>query len=164
MTERTETKDVVVERVMEAPIDHVWKMWTEPEHFAAWYGPPGAAVEVITMDVRVGGRRLVAMSMTTPDGPHRMWLAGEHLEIEPKTRIVYSEAMSDADGTILEGEASGMPDGKPLLTRIVVELEDLGVRTKMVMTHVGVPEDSPGAAGWEAAMVDFAAHLTTIEP
>ena len=163
MTESTQTKDVVVERSMDAPIDRVWAMWTEPEHFAAWYGPPGATVEVIAMDVRVGGRRLVAMEMTTPGGPHRMWLTGEHLEIVPTTRFVYSEAMSDADGNLLEGEASGMPDGKPLLTQIVVELTDLGDRTKMVMTHVGVPEDSPGAAGWNAAMDAFAAHLATIE-
>jgi hypothetical protein len=33
-----------------------------------------------------------------------------------------------------------------------VELEDLGGRTKMVMTHIGVPSDSPGAAGWTMAL------------
>jgi len=31
-------------------------MWTEPEHFKAWYGPDGVTVPVAKMDVRAGGR------------------------------------------------------------------------------------------------------------
>jgi hypothetical protein len=33
-----------------------------------------------------------------------------------------------------------------------VEFEDLGSRTRMVLVHAGIPEDSPGAAGWEMAL------------
>jgi hypothetical protein len=53
-----------------------------------------------------------------------------------------------------------MPDAHPTTTEVTVELEDLGGRTKMVMTHVGVPADSPGAAGWTMALDKLAAHLT----
>ena len=31
------TKDVQIERTFDAPIDLIWAMWTEAEHFAAWY-------------------------------------------------------------------------------------------------------------------------------
>jgi len=42
--------------------------------------------------------------------------------------------------------------GGPMQTTIVVELTDLGERTNMVMTHIGVPSDSPGPQGWGMAL------------
>ena len=33
-----------------------------------------------------------------------------------------------------------------------IELEDLRDRTRMVMTHIGVPADSPGGQGWAMAI------------
>ena len=49
--------------------------------------------------------------------------------------------------------------GHPVTTEVRVELEDVGGRTKMVMTHVGVPGDSPGAAGWAIALDKLGAQL-----
>ena len=37
--------------------------------------------------------------------------------------------------------------------------EDVGGRTKMVMTHLGIPGDSPGAAGWAMALDKLATHV-----
>ena len=48
-------------------------MWTDPTHFAGWYGPAGASIPIANMDVRVGGKRLVCMVMETPNGTRRMW-------------------------------------------------------------------------------------------
>ena len=39
-----------------------------------------------------------------------------------------------------------------MTTEIRVELEEIDGRTQMVMTHAGVPKDSPGAAGWSMAL------------
>ena len=50
-----DTKDVRIERTFDAPIDLIWAMWTEPDHFANWYGPMGATIPKAEMDVRVGG-------------------------------------------------------------------------------------------------------------
>lgn len=147
----TETKDVRIERTFDAPIELIWAMWTQPAHFAAWYGPAGAEVPRADLDVRVGGRRYVAMEMATPDGPMRMDFVGEYLEVNPPTRLVYTEAMADVDGNPLAPERSGIPPGMPATTTVVVELTDLGGRTSMVMTHIGVPADSPGAQGWTMA-------------
>ena len=60
---------VVIERSFPAPVELLWRLWTEPELFAAWYGPVGAKVVVAKMDVRVGGARLVGMEMDMPGGP-----------------------------------------------------------------------------------------------
>ena len=158
----SDTKDVQIERVFDAPIDLIWAMWTEAEHFANWYGPMGATIPTATMDVQVGGRRHIAMGMDTPGGPMQMYFVGEFREVDPKTRLVYTESMADADGNALTAEQMGMPAGMPLETSVVVELEDLGERTKMTLTHVGVPADSPGAQGWAMAIDKMEARVAVL--
>lgn len=147
-----ETKDVQIERTFDASIDLIWAMWTEAEHFANWYGPMGAKIPNAAMDVTIGGQRHITMEMDTPGGQMQMFFVGEYLEIDPKTRLVYTERMADADGNALSAEQMGMPAGTPMDTSVVVELTDLGGRTKMVMTHVGVPSGSPGGQGWAMAI------------
>jgi uncharacterized protein YndB with AHSA1/START domain len=160
MTEDAQTHNaVVIERSFDAPVDLIWQMWTEPEHFKAWYGPGGATVPVAKMDVRVGGARLVCMEMETPNGQMQMWFTGEYREIVRNKRLVYTESMSDEDGNVLSPSDIGMPEGHPATTEVIVELEDVGGRTKMVMTHAGIPEDSPGAAGWGMAFDQLAAYV-----
>ena len=149
-----------IERTFLAPIDVTWAMWTEAEHFANWYGPTGAKIPQAEMNVRVGGRRRITMSMDTPRGPMEMYFIGEYREVNPKTRLVYTETMADASGTAMSAEQMGMAPGTPVATEVIVELEDLGDRTKMVMTHVGIPADSPGGQGWAMAMAKLEARVS----
>ena len=153
---------VVIERVFDAPRDLVWQMWTDPDHFAAWYGPHGARIPVARMDVRVGGRRLVGMEMTTPNGTMQMWFTGEYREIVENERLVYTESMSDEHGNIVAASTMGMPADHPDTTEITVELDDVAGHTRMVMTHAGIPAGSPGAAGWNMAFDKLATALTTM--
>lgn len=159
MTDNTETKAVVIERTLDAPTDLVWRLWTDPEHFKAWYGPQGASIPIANMDVRVGGGRLVCMEMQTPNGTMQMWFTGEYTEVVENERLVYTESMSDEHGNVKSPTDMGMPEGHPETTEVMVELADVGGRTRMVMTHAGVPQDSPGAAGWEMALDKLVAHL-----
>ena len=160
MTDDNASQDaVIIERSFDAPADLIWKMWTEPEHFKAWYGPDGCAIPVARMDVRVGGNRQVCMEMETPAGPMQMWFAGEYLEIVEGKRLVYTESMSDEDGNVLSPSDMGMPAGHPTTTRVIVQLEDVAGRTKMLMTHAGIPADSPGAVGWVAALDKLSAYV-----
>jgi uncharacterized protein YndB with AHSA1/START domain len=160
MTDNDVSQDaVVIERRFDAPVDLIWQMWTDPEHFKAWYGPTGASIPVAKMDVRVGGTRLVGMEVQSPNGPMQMWFTGEYREVVENQRLVYSESMSDEHGNVLSPSDTGMPAGHPTTTEIQVELEDVGGQTKMVMTHVGIPADSPGAAGWTMALDKLAAYV-----
>lgn len=153
MSDSTDSQpSVVIERTIEASVETVWNMWTDPEHFKAWYGPMGATIPVAKMDVQVGGNRHICMAMETPDGPMQMWFAGEFREVTPHERLVYTDGMADEDGNVKTPAEMGMPEGHPETTEVIVELEDLGGRTKMTLTHVGVPADSPGAAGWGMAI------------
>ena len=155
---------VVIERTFEAPASLLWQMWTDPEHFAAWYGPTGASIRVVTMDVRVGGIRMVCMEMPTANGAMQMWFTGEHRDVVVNRRLVYTESMCDEHGTLLSPAEMGMPEGHPATTEVIVELEDHGQFTKMTMTHVGIPADSPGAAGWMMALDKLAARVESLRP
>ncbi len=156
MTDNTGGDAVVIERIFDAPVDVVWKLWTVGSEFQKWYGPQGFTIPTAEMDVQVGGRRLIAME--SPDGSMKMWFTGEYREVTPTSRLVYTESMADENGNVLSPADMGMP-GHPEVTEITVELEELGGKTKMVMTHAGVPADSPGAGGWGQAFDKMAALL-----
>jgi len=151
---------VVIERSFDGPVDVIWRMWTDPEHFKRWYGPEGAAIPVATMDLRVGGTRLVCMEMPTPNGPMQMWFTGEYLQIVENERLVYTESMADENGNLVSPSDMGMPEGHPVTTEICVELEEVDGRTNMVMTHAGIPKDSPGATGWTMAFDKLADYIS----
>jgi uncharacterized protein YndB with AHSA1/START domain len=151
MTDVPAQDAVVIERDFDAPVDLVWKLWTDPEHFKHWYGPDGASIPVAKMDVRVGGHRLVCMEVSMPNGPVQMWFAGEYREVIENQRLVYTESMSDEHGNVAGGSSDTADAAHPMATEVRVELEDLGGRTKLVLTHVGIPTGSAGAAGWTMA-------------
>jgi uncharacterized protein YndB with AHSA1/START domain len=160
MSNETISKDaVVIERIFNAPVDLIWQLWTQPEHFKNWYGPNGFSVPVAQMDVRVGGKRLVCMEMQTPEGSMKMWTVGEYTEIMLNQRLVYTESPADEHGNVVSPSAMGMPEGYPATTEVIVQLEDLGGRTKMIMTHAGVSADSGAGGGWEQAFAKMADYV-----
>jgi uncharacterized protein YndB with AHSA1/START domain len=62
----TVDREITATRVFRAPRALVWRMWTEREHIARWYGPRGFTLTTRVMDVRPGGRW--AFVMHGPDG------------------------------------------------------------------------------------------------
>jgi uncharacterized protein YndB with AHSA1/START domain len=145
--DKTDQPKLVIERFFDAPVEVIWQLWTRPEHFTAWYGPTGATISVAKLDVRVGGTRFVGMEMSSPNGTMRMWFTGEYTEVVDNQRLVYTESIADEHGTVVPAD-----DTHPTTTEVRVELEDVGGKTKMVLTHVGIGEDSPGAVGWAMAL------------
>lgn len=139
MTQNTTStpNSVRLTRTLDAPREVVWRMWTDPGEFAAWYGPTGAVVEVIEWQLRPGGARLVAMQVETPGGPTTMRFTGEFVEVTEPERLVYTEEMAD----------NGHPQ-----TRVEVELHESGGATTLELTHHGIPAGSPGEAGWAIAL------------
>lgn len=160
MNSKSNQDAVVIERTFEAPVDLVWQMWIDPEHFKQWYGPQGFSVPVAEMDLRVGGKRLICMA--SPDGSMKMWTTGEYTEIVPRVRLVYTESPADEDGNLVSPAATGMPEGYPATTEVSVVLEGLDGRTKMVMTHAGMPAGSGAGGGWEQAFDKLAEHIETV--
>ena len=151
----TYQESVVLERVFDAPIDLVWKMWTDPVSFKTWYGPAGATVPVAEFDAWAGGRRRVCMAV----GPREMWFTGQHLEVTEPTRLVYTETIADEHGNPISPESLGMPPKTPGTTEVTVVLEETIGGTRVTLTQAGIPAESGAARGWNAAFDKLTAEL-----
>lgn len=62
-------RELVLSRVFEAPRDLVFRMFTEQDHFAKWFGPRGFVTTVHAAEMSVGGR--LRFDMRAPDG--KVW-------------------------------------------------------------------------------------------
>jgi uncharacterized protein YndB with AHSA1/START domain len=85
----------------------------------------------------------------------QMWFTGEYLEVVEHRRLVYTEVVSDETGQVPDGP------GAHDVTEVRVELTAMDGRTRLTLTHVGVPVGSPGAAGWTMAFDKLASALAT---
>jgi uncharacterized protein YndB with AHSA1/START domain len=89
------TLQFVISRTFNAPLDRVWKAWTEPEQMARWWGPKGFKTDVKTLDLKPGG--LFHYRMDSPQG-QEMWGRMVFREIVPKKRLVFINSFSDETG------------------------------------------------------------------
>jgi uncharacterized protein YndB with AHSA1/START domain len=62
----TANRELTITRTLNAPIELVWKVWTEPEHIAKWWGPNGFTNTIYKMEVKPGG--IWDFTMHSPDG------------------------------------------------------------------------------------------------
>jgi uncharacterized protein YndB with AHSA1/START domain len=88
-------KQLTVVRDFEAPVDLVWKAWTQSDILDQWWGPKPCRAETRSMDFRVGGRWLYCM--ICPDmEPH--WCRVDYKAIEPRVSISSDSAFVDEEG------------------------------------------------------------------
>lgn len=59
-------KGLFLKRTLDAPIDLVWEVWTDPKHIAQWWGPNGFTNTISKMDMQAGGEWNLVMH--GPDG------------------------------------------------------------------------------------------------
>jgi uncharacterized protein YndB with AHSA1/START domain len=157
---RTKTRDLVIERVFDAPRELVWKAWTEPERMMQWFGPKTFTAPVVKIDLRVGGKSLICMR--SPDGQD-YWSTGTYREIVPPEKLVVTDSFADENGNVVPATHYGMGEHVPLEMLITVTFEDLGNgKTKMTLRHEGMPADMiEGGAdqGWNESFDKLAALL-----
>ena len=68
MGEKSSTADreIRISRVLNAPIELVWEVWTDPDHIKNWWGPNGFTNTISKMDMRENGEWNLVMH--GPDG------------------------------------------------------------------------------------------------
>jgi uncharacterized protein YndB with AHSA1/START domain len=91
----TDGKELVVTRTFTAPRELVFKVWTESEHLAHWWGPKGSTINVSKLDLRPGG--LFLYSMQHPDGIE-LWGKFVYHEVVAPEKLVYISSFSDPVG------------------------------------------------------------------
>jgi uncharacterized protein YndB with AHSA1/START domain len=62
----TKDRELIISRVLDAPVALVWEVWTNPEHIANWWGPNGFTNTITEMNVTPGGKWNLVMH--GPDG------------------------------------------------------------------------------------------------
>ena len=66
MQNEKNNRELSIQRVVNAPRELVWKVWTNPEHIKHWWGPSGFKNTISKMDVKPGGEW--EFIMHGPDG------------------------------------------------------------------------------------------------
>jgi len=85
-------RDLVVTRDIAAPVEVMWRCWTEADLLKRWYCPRPWQVTEADLDPRPGGRS--NMVMQGPDGT-RIDLRGSYLEVVPYRRLVFTDAYTE---------------------------------------------------------------------
>ncbi len=105
--------ELSVERLIDAPPETVWRVWTERTE--EWFCPKPWRVTVQEQDLRPGGRS--ALTMHGPDG-EEMPMESVFLEVVPNRRIVSTDAF----------RAGWMPQGPFMVS--VTEFKEEGGKTR----------------------------------
>jgi uncharacterized protein YndB with AHSA1/START domain len=94
-------REIVIERTFDAPPHIVFEAWTRPEHVRRWWTPLSCTEFVLCeADVRPGGE----YRYVTRYGDQEAAFSGTYDEVEPPTRLVYSqvfEPMADAGAAVV---------------------------------------------------------------
>ena len=79
-------RGTMISRLLNAPRELVWQVWTQPEHIAKWWGPEGFTITEGKMDVTPGGTwEFVMHGADGSSYTNRV----EYLEVVPKEKLVW---------------------------------------------------------------------------
>ncbi|OCX51708.1 ATPase [Mucilaginibacter sp. PPCGB 2223] len=92
-------KQLYIVREFKAPVEKVWRAWTEAELLDKWWGPRPWNAVTKTMNFTEGGTWLYAM--VGPDG-ERTSCRVDFKNIKPGESFSASSAFSDEDGNVLD--------------------------------------------------------------
>ncbi len=153
-----QTQELVIERVVDAPLERVWEAWTDPEQMKKWWGPKEFTAPTVEIDLKEGGKYLNCMR--SPDGQD-FWSTGVYREIVPMEKLVLTDSFADERGNVGPGAHYGMAD-VPLETEVTVTFEDQDGKTKLTLRHAGMPVGEHGSqaeGGWNESLDKLAASL-----
>ena len=80
---------LTIDHMLDAPVEKLWRCWTEPGLFQQWFCPRPWYVTDVRMDLRPGGE--FHSVFNGPDG-ESFANAGVFLEVEPLRRLVSTDA------------------------------------------------------------------------
>lgn len=132
------TKELVIGKVINAPVALVWKAWSDPELMKKWWGPRNWSSPDIQMDFRVGGKYLSAMRGQMGPGMPEVttWSGGTYKEIDPMKKIVVLDHFTDEQGNMVHASKFGLPESFPMESEITMTFEDLGDgKTKLTVYY-----------------------------
>lgn len=109
---KTSAHELVLDRLLDAPREKLYRCWTEPALLRQWFVPKPWTITEAETDLRTGGGSRIVMR--SPEG-REFPNTGVYLEVVPNERIVFTDAYA----------AGWVPSEKPFFTAIVT-FEDEG--------------------------------------
>ena len=140
---------LVITRVLDAPRELVFKVWTQPEHLVRWWGPKDFTAPHLKMDVRPGGS--YRANIRSPDGTD-YWMRGVYREVVPPERLVFTFAWEE------DGE-------RGLDTLVTVTFADQGGKTRLTFQQgvfKSVADRDSHQDGWSQCLDRFATYLAEV--
>ncbi|QKD02647.1 SRPBCC family protein [Mesorhizobium loti] len=104
LTAATADRSFAIERIFDAPVERVFRLWTDPLLVAQWWGIRDCTIPHCVLDVRVGGRWRIDM-LTAGGALYRN--QGSYLEVVENSRLSYCD---EPDPEIREW--AGKPPGQ----------------------------------------------------
>lgn len=83
------THELILERVLDAPVENLWRCWTEATLLKQWFCPQPWSVSRAIIDARPGGEFSIVMH--GPEG-EEFPASGVFLAVEPRRRLVTTDA------------------------------------------------------------------------
>lgn len=146
---------IEIVRILRAPMDWIWKAWSDAHVIKQWWGPMGYISKHSKTDFRIGGKYL--FDMVAPDGKI-IWNTGVYEEIIPHKKIVFTQHFSDQDGNVVSGNEIGLKGNwaKKLYATITFENVEPD-QIKMVVSHQGIPQEmfEECIEGWSTSLDKF---------
>lgn len=123
-TTSREGRNLILNRVIDAPAAKVFEAWTTPELMAQWFAPLPYTTPKVEVDLRTGGSNMVIMR--GPDGVEFPPMRGVYLEVVKDKKIVFTDAYTSA----------WVPSEKPFMT-VTVTFDEVDGKTnyKAVVSH-----------------------------
>lgn len=131
------TNELIITRLFNAPREQAWKAWTDPELLMKWTGPKSFTTPFYQNDLRIGGKYLLCMQSESGE---KFWSTGVYKEIIPPKKLVCSDSFADENGNAVSAAHYGMSVDFPLEMEITILLEENNDKTKMTLTHSGLPQ------------------------
>jgi uncharacterized protein YndB with AHSA1/START domain len=114
-TSSTADREIVITRLLDAPRELVFRVWTDPAHVGQWWGPQGFTTTVHEMTVKPGG--VWRLTMHGPDGVDYPCLIVYHEVVEPELLAYTLGSGAENDpGTEVTVTFLDEQDGKTRLT------------------------------------------------
>ena len=161
-TTNVKKEDLIVTRIIDAPLELVWKAWTEPEQVMHWWGPKYYTSPSCKIDLRVGGKYIFAMQAPEDQGGQISYTAGVYQRIEPLKLLEFTQGLSDKDGNSIDPQQIGMLPDFPKEVRTVVVFRAIGDMTELTITEYGWTPSQMSVyayAGMQQSIDKLAAHI-----
>lgn len=129
-----------IERLIAAPPDKIYALWTDPDRLVQWWGPEGYDIPEHALDIRPGGAWRTVMR--SPTGS-RHAVSGVYREMVPSRRLVFTWGWEDGDGQ--RGEE----------TEVTVTFEAVPGGTRLVVRQKSFSDQDARdkhLAGWETTL------------